>query len=177
MRLTQNQHLETARRLYDCARVSADQKRRKKQAAMAKVFRLLASKAAKKTAIRPVVRHRNPESLSLVVSRLVAASYFEGFNHHQRSAARPHFLVEIIRWARWTISSFKSKGGTAPLSGGAPKFPMSRAGLAGRSLQLDEPVFLSLKKLPWARSGSGSDGLRLPSTLCSQLSMDIVTRN
>jgi hypothetical protein len=29
------------------------------------------------------------------------------------SAARPHFLIEIIRWALWTISSCMAKAGGA----------------------------------------------------------------
>ena len=52
MRFTSDQHLEMASRLDDRARMNADQETAKKQAAMAKVFRLLAVKAAKATAIR-----------------------------------------------------------------------------------------------------------------------------
>jgi hypothetical protein len=41
------------------------------------------------------------------------------------SAARPHFLIEINLWARWTISSCKAKGGTAQSSNHDPDYTIS----------------------------------------------------
>jgi hypothetical protein len=52
MRFTSDQHLEMSNRLDERSKAERDPKAAKKQAVMANVFRLLAVRAAKKTAVR-----------------------------------------------------------------------------------------------------------------------------
>jgi hypothetical protein len=63
------------------------------------------------------------------------------------SAARPHFLMVIIRWARWTISSCKAKGGRDRTSvRWCSQASMNPTDLGCRSLYRVGVAFCHLKK-------------------------------